>query len=67
MEDKKIRCGMALLLAQVLLLAVTLGFNNACYRQLESDGICIADMLKKGSMDGTSSRKTALASLHAGR
>ena len=66
MEDKKILFGMALLLAQMLLLAVTLGFNTACDRQLASDGISIADMLKKSSMDDGQPRKTAVASLRAG-
>ena len=67
MEDKKIRYGMALVLAQILLLAVTLGFNAACDRQLANDGICIADMIKKTSADGSLRQKTALASLHTGR
>ena len=67
MEDKKIRYGMALVLAQILLLAVTLGFNATCDRQLANDGICIADMVKKPSADGCTRQKTALASLHTGR
>ena len=67
MEDKKIRYGMALVLAQILLLAVTLGFNAACDRQLANDGICIADMIKKTSADVCPHQKTALASLRSGR
>ena len=49
MEDKKIIYGIGLLLLQVFLLAVTLGFKSACDRQLVSDGISLEQMLRKNA------------------
>lgn len=49
MEDKKIIYGIGLLLLQIFLLAVTLGFKRACDRQLVSDGISLEQMLRKSA------------------
>ena len=39
MTSSQIRIGIALLIAQVAILTMTLGFNSLLYRQAQADGI----------------------------